>query len=237
MCFLRELNLSWEVLDMRNYAISLTVGVLGLASVFSSYGAGGVSTAVCEQEILRQAPNMSPKALDVSLRAYRHAVADGINKKPMLTVIDFSKPSNEKRLWIINMKTDRVVDKARVAHGKGSGMLYATNFSNTPGTDASSLGVYVTGNTYYGKHGRSLRLHGLENGINNNAYNRTIVLHSAWYVSNSFVKEHGRTGRSWGCPAVSQTQAPKIISTIKQGSIMVAYYPNSHWINTSQFLA
>lgn len=139
-----------------------------------------------------------------------------------LAIIDFSKPSSERRLYIMNLKTGAVT-KHFVAHGKGSGVNLATKFSNLDGSKMSSLGLYIGGNTYYGSHGESLNLYGLEPS-NDKAAERDIVIHAASYVSEDFVKEQGRLGRSWGCPAVAPGIIPRMISNFKEGGVIYAYH-------------
>lgn len=139
-----------------------------------------------------------------------------------LAIIDFSKPSSERRLYIMNLKTGAMT-KHFVAHGKGSGVNLPTKFSNIDGSKMSSLGLYVGGNTYYGGHGESLNLYGLEPS-NDKAAERDIVVHAANYVSEDFVKERGRLGRSWGCPAVAPGIIPRMISNFKDGGVIYAYH-------------
>ncbi|MDG2403109.1 MAG: murein L,D-transpeptidase catalytic domain family protein, partial [Amylibacter sp.] len=130
---------------------------------------------------------------------------------------------------------NQVLYNTYVAHGKNSGDLYATHFSNTPESRESSLGAYVTQNSYIGGKGLALNLKGLESGYNNNAFSRRVVIHGAWYVQPEFIQSHGRAGRSWGCPAVSTTIAKPIINTIKDGSMVFAYYPDKNYINHSHY--
>lgn len=139
-----------------------------------------------------------------------------------LAIIDFSMPSTERRLFLLNLKTGAVT-KHLVAHGKGSGVNVASKFSNIDGSKMSSLGLYVGGNTYYGGHGESLNLYGLEPS-NDKAADRDIVMHAAKYVSEDFVKSQGRLGRSWGCPAVAPGIIPRMITNFKEGGIIYAYH-------------
>jgi hypothetical protein len=152
----------------------------------------------------------------------------GIVKKTVLTIIDFDLPSTEKRLWVIDMTTSSILFHTYVAHGKNSGELYANQFSNESESFKSSLGFYSTGEVYNGKHGKSLKLDGLEKGINDNARNRGIVIHAADYVSDFFIKAHNRLGRSQGCPALPIEFTEKIINKIKGKSCLYIYYPNSN---------
>lgn len=137
-------------------------------------------------------------------------------------IIDFSKPSTERRLYILNLKNGTVA-KHYVAHGKGSGVRFAAKFSNIDNTKMSSLGLFITGGTYYGKHGESLNLSGLE-ASNDLAAERDIVIHGADYVSEDFIKSHGRLGLSWGCPAVSPDINQKMINFFKEGRLIYAYH-------------
>ncbi len=143
--------------------------------------------------------------------------------KNLITLIDFSKPSTAKRLYVIDLNKREIVFNTFVAHGQGTGNNYAKHFSNTEGSHQSSLGLYKTSNTYFGKHGYSLKLIGLDPGVNDNAMKRAIVIHGAEYVSEDFIKEHGRLGRSWGCPAVPKLLAKPIIDKIKNGSCVYIY--------------
>ena len=165
------------------------------------------------------------------------AVRAGDVKDPgTLTVIDYSKPSSERRLWVFDLKSHELVYEELVAHGQGSGANMATEFSNNDESHQTSLGLFVTGDTYSGKNGYSLRLDGLDDGVNDRARERAIVMHGAPYVSEAFVKANGRLGRSWGCPAIRNDIAREMIDRVKGGSLVFAYYPNAGWIRTSKYL-
>lgn len=153
-----------------------------------------------------------------------------------VTVIDYSRPSSERRLWVIDLATDSVLYHDYVAHGRNTGDELAVSFSNQPGSHQSSLGVYRTGETYQGQHGLSLRLDGLEPGVNDRARERAIVVHGADYVSEPFIREHGRAGRSWGCPALPVESAREIIPAIAGGQLLVAWYPDAAWLRGSDWL-
>ncbi len=175
--------------------------------------------------------------LEMALGAASCAVSAGAVKGPeTLTVIDYSKPSSERRLWVFDLKTKQLLFEELVAHGQGSGANVATQFSNLDESHQTSLGLFVTADTYVGKNGYSLRLDGLDRGFNDNARDRAIVMHGAPYVSDSFVKATGRLGRSWGCPAVSAVVAKKMIDTVKGGGLVFAYYPDAKWLKTSKYL-
>ncbi len=163
-------------------------------------------------------------ALKLGLNAYHKLQKEGKTHSNYLTLVDFTKPSTDpNRLTVIDVTKHKVVMHGLVAHGKGSGGKYATTFSNKSGTDASSLGVYLTGAPYVGKHGLSMHVRGLEKGLNDHAYARAIELHPAAYVSESFIKRTGRLGRSWGCFAVNPAFSKHLINTIKNGSVLFAY--------------
>ncbi|MBW7914691.1 MAG: murein L,D-transpeptidase catalytic domain family protein, partial [Taibaiella sp.] len=140
--------------------------------------------------------------------------------KNILTVSDYSLSANKKRMWIIDLDSRKVLINTYVAHGQGTGEEYAQHFSNREGSHQSSIGFYVTGDTYIGKHGNSLYLHGMDEGYNSAAYERAIVVHGAGYVSSDFIAGTGRLGRSWGCPAVSNELADEVIETIKDGTCL-----------------
>lgn len=167
---------------------------------------------------------LSPKILAYAINGYRWAVKHNEVANPfILTIVDFKKPSNTRRLWVIDLKNDRVLMYTHVAQGKNTGKLYATRFSNRPGSDESSPGIYTTANVYDGEHGESMRVKGLEDGINNNAYRRAIVVHPAWYMTPDFIKQNGYAGRSWGCFALNPAIADKFIGLVKGGSVLFAY--------------
>jgi len=135
--------------------------------------------------------------------------------KEVISIVDFTMPSTQKRLWIIDLAAKKVLFNTLVAHGQGSGDNFATNFSNLANSHQSSLGFYITSDTYLGKHGLSLKLNGMDTNYNTNALNRAVVVHGAEYVSQSFINQHGRLGRSHGCPAVPVELTPSIIDAIK----------------------
>ena len=184
-----------------------------------------------------QAKNIDPLILKMSLTAYIRARRHGLDNKQLLTIIDYSRPSTERRLWVIDFKTERVLFNTWVTHGKNSGDVQATSFSNEPGSLKSSIGVFLTtGEPYVGNNGYSLRLLGLERGINDNAYRRDIVVHGAWYASYHVAKQYKTLGRSWGCPAVSEKTVRPLINTIRDKTLVFVYYPDRHWLNNSAFL-
>ena len=147
-------------------------------------------------------------------------------ENPLLTVIDFTRPSTQKRLWIIDVEKQQILLQTVVAHGKNSGLLMAEQFSNQPESHQSSLGFFKTAETYQGKNGASLRLDGLEKGINDMARTRAIVIHGADYAREEVAKSMGRLGRSFGCPAVPTEISYMLIQLIKEGSLLFIYGKN-----------
>ncbi len=176
----------------------------------------------------------------VDYKAFAQAIT-GYNKMStkrnhIVTLIDFSKPSTAERLYVFDIKKKRILHSSHVAHGRNSGENYATSFSNKPGSYQSSLGFFLTENTYCGKHGNSLILKGLEKGINDKAKDRAIVIHGAAYADPSVIEGNGRLGRSLGCPALPQSVSDDIISTIKGGSLLFIYANDKEYARQSRFL-
>lgn len=187
--------------------------------------------------LLRQAPGLKAEVLRMALRATTCAAEQGkVRRRDLLTVIDYSLPSSEPRLWVFDLESRRLLFRELVAHGKNSGGDLARVFSNSPGSLATSLGLFVTADTYFGSNGYSLRLQGLEEGVNDMAWDRAIVMHGAPYVSRAAIRALGRLGRSWGCPAVRKEVAKKMIDTLRGGSPIFAYYPDQRWLKESSYL-
>ncbi len=203
----------------------IAVGTLLLALV-----AGGASASVASKP--------SPRALDAAMRSLECARSRGLvaEDSRWLTIIDYSLPSTDERLWVLDLQSGQVAFHERVAHGRNTGDLSAERFSNTDGSLQSSLGVFLTAETYVGDNGYSLKLDGLEPGVNDHARRRAIVMHGAPYVSDDFVSRTGRLGRSWGCPALSQAVAREVIDTIRGGTLVVSWYPDPAWLQSSSFL-
>ena len=180
---------------------------------------------------------IDPRVFDLALGAVQCAVRSGAIADPStLTVIDYSKPSSEKRLWVFDLRSHDLLYEELVAHGQGSGDNFANVFSNEPDTHASSLGLFLTEDTYVGKNGYSLRLKGLDDGFNHRAGERAIVMHGAPYVSEDFVKANGRLGRSWGCPALRAGVAREVIDRVRGSGLLFAYYPDQDWLGSSRYL-
>jgi L,D-transpeptidase catalytic domain len=159
-----------------------------------------------------------------------------VGEDSVLTIIDFTKSSREKRLYVLDLKNEEIVYNTVVAHGKRSGGEYARSFSNSPKSKKSSLGFYITENTYLGGNGYSLKLNGVEAGINDKALARAIVMHGANYASEDVIGSKGNLGRSYGCPAVPQILSRKIIDTIKDGNCIFVYYPDPNYLKRSKLL-
>jgi L,D-transpeptidase catalytic domain len=164
--------------------------------------------------------------LRLALQAHRRAANEMGVTRPLLTVIDYSLPSRVRRLWVLDLTAGTVLAHELVAHGRGSGADMARRFSNRSGSLESSLGTFLTGSTYQGQHGLSLRLRGLDRGLNDLAEARGIVIHGAQYVSDSIIPKLGRLGRSQGCPALSPEAAKRIIRLVKGGTLLFTYYPS-----------
>ncbi len=182
------------------------------------------------------APELNPQALKSALSAMQCAVNNGAKQAQHLAVIDFSQPSTARRLWIFDLNRKTLVLRDLVAHGKESGENFATSFSNTEGSNQSSLGLFSTQESYVGSHGYSLRMDGLEPGINDQARERAIVIHPADYVNPQWSKTQGRIGRSLGCPAVRPQVARKVVDKLKNGQFMFAWYPDKRWLQSSAYL-
>lgn len=206
---------------------------------FTTKSASQLKSAISKQmaALSEIAPTLNPKVLKLALTAYTNAREKGIDDKQILTIVDYSKPDTAKRLWVFNVKEDTLLFNTLVAHGKNSGDVNATKFSNKPKSKESSLGLFLTQETYTGHHGYSLRLKGLSKGFNDTADERAVVMHSAWYVSEKFVQENHRLGRSWGCFALSKAVATPLIKKVKDGTLIFAYADNSHWLDNSTYLA
>ena len=180
---------------------------------------------------------IAPQVLQLALGAVNCATRLGDIKAPTtLTVIDYSRPSVEQRLWVFDMRDGSLLYRELVAHGRNTGENMATQFSDAMNSRQSSIGLFVTDDTYVGANGYSLRLDGLERGFNAHARERAIVMHGAPYVDASLATTQGRIGRSWGCPALREAVARQVIETIRGGGVIFAYYPDSNWLKSSRFL-
>ena len=165
---------------------------------------------------------------------YNMKSRDEVSDKPIITIVDFSKSSNEKRLWVVDLDKKELLYNTYVSHGRNSGDEFAENFSNKKESYMSSIGFYVTEGTYYGKHGLSLKLEGLDQNFNTNAKDRCIVMHGADYATEEFIAQAGRLGRSLGCPAIPMEEHEDIIKTVVGGTAMYIHAEQDNY--TSQYL-
>ncbi|MBM7060368.1 murein L,D-transpeptidase catalytic domain family protein [Pseudomonas sp. UL073] len=223
------------MIDRLGGALRLCAASIGLLAAGCGWQTAHAQALPSATELHRLAPNASLDALRLALTAYDCA-SQGTAQQ-LLTVIDYSRPSRDKRLWVFDLKSKKLLFEEWVAHGKNSGADVPTSFSNRPNSYQSSIGLFHTGQTYSGKHGRSLRLQGMEPGFNDNSMSRAIVMHAAAYADPKVVPGLGRLGRSQGCPAVRPAIAGKLIETLKRGSYVFAYYPQKDWLKNSRFLS
>lgn len=216
---------------------ALIAAVLSL-SVFSATAASAATLALRGSDWNAKAVgSIDPAVFDLALSAASCAVKSGdAPNLTTLTIIDYSKPSTSKRMWVYDLVSRRLLHEELVAHGQGTGDNLAKHFSNQADSHQTSLGLFRTKDTYVGKNGYSLRLDGLDEGFNDRALERAIVMHGAPYVSDDAAKALGRLGRSWGCPALREGIARQVIDTVKGGSLVFAYYPDQRWLNASKYL-
>jgi hypothetical protein len=184
-----------------------------------------------------KAAGISSDVLTMALSAVKCAVDSGdLAAPPTLTLIDYARPSTQPRLWVFDLHTGAMLFHELVAHGQGTGDNLAEHFSDEMNSHQSSLGLFVTKDTYVGHNGYSLRLDGLEPGFNGRAMERAVVMHGAPYVDAEFATKQGRLGRSWGCPALREAVARQVIDTVRGGGVIFSYYPDQKWLTSSRFL-
>jgi hypothetical protein len=180
---------------------------------------------------------LAKKAFEYAYRGYKNLLnLRLISRQNIISVIDFSQSSKNKRLYIVDIENKEILMNTFVAHGRNSGKEFATSFSNSMSSLKSSLGFYVTRDTYFGEHGLSLRIDGLEKGINDNAEKRAVVIHGADYLGDNYLSGNPFSGRSWGCPAVPSQQSSQIINMIKDGTVMFIYHPSQQYLSKSRIL-
>jgi hypothetical protein len=212
------------------------------ANTINFTDSSGVATTTNRFSVLYNQMNLeslglSHEAFTYGLQGYMDLLSAGeIKNDHILSIVDFSLPSSKKRLFVLDLSTGRLLFNTFVSHGRNSGADMATEFSNDPNSNKSSLGFYVTGDTYKGEHGYSLLLDGKEKGINDNAQERRIVMHAADYVNEAVVKAKGYLGRSLGCPAVPPALHKAIINTIKNGTCLFLYSPDQYYISHSKMI-
>lgn len=215
--------------------LCLTAGLFLFSSpMFAAIGPD--TTQALLEQLSQDAPTLNRKVLSHALQAMQCAVWHGASPAERLAIIDYSLPSSEPRLWIFDLSRKRLLLEDLVAHGQESGENNATRFSNYEGSHQSSIGLFRTQETYYGTHGYSLRMDGLEPGFNDNARDRALVIHAAEYVDPAWITRQGRIGRSQGCPAVRPEVAQMVVDSLKGGQFMFSWYPDQEWLQTSAFL-
>lgn len=184
-----------------------------------------------------QEHGLSKEAFNYAWKGYQKLLKkNSIAQSAFLTICDFSQSSRKKRLYIIDVENRQLITNTYVAHGRNSGMEYASRFSNRPESLQSSLGFYTTDITYNGQHGLSLRMKGLEPGFNDKAFQRAIVIHGADYIGDDRLHTNSYMGRSYGCPALPQNESSVIINTIKNGSCFFIYHPSRNYLLRSKLL-
>jgi hypothetical protein len=196
-------------------------------SITTTESASSILYTTLELESL----GLSKQAFEYAYKGYQRLLDKKlVSNSTYLTICDFSQSSRQKRLYLIDLTNNEVVMNTYVAHGRNSGLDYATRFSNKPESLQSSLGFFVTRQTYNGENGLSLKLQGLEPGFNDKAYERAIVIHGADYIGAE------KTGRSFGCPSVPANESASLINTIKNGSCLFIYHPAKNYLNRSKIL-
>jgi hypothetical protein len=211
-------------------------GLLALLLICAPLMAAERSQVALRDALARVAPGLNPQALEHALAAMQCAVNHGAGSAQRLAVIDYSLPSTEQRLWIFDLQRKSLLLHDFVAHGRESGENFADRFSNVLGSHQTSLGLFRTAESYRGKHGYSLRMDGLEAGLNDLARERAIVIHGAGYVNPHWVQKHGRIGRSLGCPAVRPEVARMVVDKLKGGQFLFAWHSDQRWLQGSASL-
>ena len=196
-----------------------------------------IETSILYDELSLGEVGLAKKAFEYAYKGYKKLLNQGlIGRQNILSVVDFSQSSKNKRLYIVDLDKKEILVNTYVAHGRNSGKEFATSFSNSVSSLKSSLGFFVTKATYFGEHGLSLRIDGLEQGINDNAGKRAVVIHGADYLGDRYLDGNPFSGRSWGCPAVPSSQSSQIIDMIKDGSLMFIYHPTQKYLSKSRIL-
>ncbi len=207
-----------------------------LLPVFNLYPAADIRLYYIKKMLEKQGNHLRKAVINKVVTSLKCVNEYDIDHNHILTIIDYSLPSSQKRLWVFDLSERKLLFHTYVSHGIKSGRLISDRFSNKHNSKASSIGVYKTEKAYYGRHGLALKLKGLDRSFNDNAYNRFVVMHGSWYVNADFIKRYGRPGRSWGCPSLPVQLTKPIIDTIKDNALFVAYYPSDKWFSQSKFL-
>jgi hypothetical protein len=255
--FLGLLILAFILMSGKNSPkTSFSIGAAPAANAASPDGAGSklvlmapVATTVSAAEKLKAEAmaaydsmnlkkfGLSKKAFEYAWKGYRQLREKGkLKNTDIISICDFSQSSRRKRLYVLDIDDMKVLVNTYVAHGRNSGAEYARSFSNQPESHKSSLGFYVTRNTYFGQHGLALRIDGLERGINDKANARNIVVHGSNYVGDKFLRSNPFNGRSFGCPAIPERYKTTIINTIKNGTCLFIYHPTPNYLKKSRIL-
>ena len=216
---------------------SFTVKKISTASVATASTAKADNNSTLFSELRLNEAGLNQTVFTSALHGLQKLESKGVVKNEnIITIVDFSQPSNKKRLYVVDLQNKQILFNTLVAHGRNSGTLWAKSFSNDASSLKSSPGFYVTEDTYFGHNGYSLRLDGQEKNINDNAANRAVVMHGAPYVDQSAINSLGFLGRSWGCPAVPMSQHKAIINTIKGGSCLFIYSADKNYTEKSTML-
>jgi hypothetical protein len=226
----KKIAISSSAYDGNNFPLSISAGT-AISHAFAY-------TAHLLYDSLRLYQfGLTEEAFKIALTGYYQLVKIQLpRKQDILCIADFSQSSNKKRFYIIDINKPKLLFQTWVAHGRNSGQEFANSFSNRPASNKSSLGFYLTMNTYYGGNGYSLKLRGLEKGVNDNAERREIVMHSANYVSERFLASNGYLGRSQGCPAIPERDHRKVIELIKDGTCLFIYHPSEAYSRKSRLV-
>jgi len=225
------LSISW--LPLQKQPVYPETGNRSSATIDNRNG----GTAYLYERLNLQQKGLSMQAFEYAYKGYLRLLQKKmISKEDYLTICDFSQSSNNKRLYLVDMINNKVILNTYVAHGRNSGGEYATRFSNRSKSLQSSLGFYITRNTYYGEHGLSLRLTGLEKGYNDKALRRNIVVHGADYIGDKRLQRNNYMGRSYGCPAIPRKECSELINKIKNGSCIFIYHPSKNYLQGSKIL-
>jgi hypothetical protein len=237
ICFLLSFAL-FPIIKAGNKSVTAVAGAAAFndsAETVTTTNTAALKAAALYNNLDLDKLGLSFDAMTYAYKGYQELLDKGMIQEEVLTVIDFSQPSSKKRMYILDVKNGKVLFNTYVAHGKNTGLEKAERFSNRIESLQSSLGFYVTKSTYSGKHGLSLRLDGQEAGWNDNAEARAVVVHGAQYIGSSRANA-AYMGRSFGCPAVPQSQAKTVINLIKDGTCLFIYHPTEKYLKTSKLL-
>lgn len=219
------------------YLLLLMVPVLNLARINEPVSIEASSMNVYTALNLASL-QLSKDIFSLAIKGLKKLEAEGkLNNPNIITIADYSQSSSKKRLYVIDLKSGKLLFNTYVAHGRNTGEEFAKSFSNEEGSLKSSLGFYITEHPIVGSHtGYALMINGVEKGINDNAAKRAIIIHSADYATETFIKKHGRLGRSFGCPVLPPDMNKPIIESIKGGTCLFIYHPNNQYISGSSLL-